>query len=75
MMKVMETERLLLRWLELEDAAFIFQLLNEPGWLRKNICYMRLLFSGNVKGLFESVATTIITSARCDVSWILIVKK
>lgn len=33
-MKVIETERLILRWAELEDAEFIFQLLNEPGWLQ-----------------------------------------
>ncbi len=33
-MKVLETERLTLRWLETRDAAFIFNLLNEPGWLQ-----------------------------------------
>jgi len=33
-MKVLETERLILRWAETTDAEFIFQLLNEPGWLR-----------------------------------------
>ncbi len=33
-MKVLETERLKLRWLTAEDAPFILQLLNDPGWLR-----------------------------------------
>ena len=33
-MKVLETTRLVLRWLEVEDAEFIFGLLNEPSFLR-----------------------------------------
>ncbi|MFI8687064.1 GNAT family N-acetyltransferase [Rossellomorea sp. NPDC077527] len=33
-MKVAETQRLILRWVELTDAAFIVTLLNEPGWLQ-----------------------------------------
>ena len=33
-MKVLETERLILRWLSPEDAEFILQLVNEPSWLR-----------------------------------------
>lgn len=33
-MQVVETERLVLRWFCLDDAAFILQLLNDPGWLR-----------------------------------------
>lgn len=33
-MKVMETERLNLRWIAVEDAAFILALLNDPAWLR-----------------------------------------
>ena len=33
-MKVLETARLALRWLESDDAAFMLQLLNEPSWLR-----------------------------------------
>lgn len=33
-MKVLETDRLVLRWLTVEDAAFILELLNDPGWLR-----------------------------------------
>ena len=33
-MKVLETERLLLRRLALDDAAFILDLLNEPSFLR-----------------------------------------
>ena len=33
-MKVLETERLTLRWLTAEDAPFILTLLNDPGWLR-----------------------------------------
>lgn len=33
-MKVMETDRLLLRWLTTDDAAFILELLNDPSWLR-----------------------------------------
>ena len=33
-MKVVETDRLILRWLDAGDAAFILQLLNEPSWIR-----------------------------------------
>lgn len=33
-MRVLETERLVLRWLGLDDAAFILELLNQPGWKR-----------------------------------------
>src|SRR5215213_10110548 len=33
-MNVLETERLILRWLSAEDAAFILELVNDPGWLR-----------------------------------------
>jgi RimJ/RimL family protein N-acetyltransferase len=33
-MKVLETERLILRWLLAEDAAFILELVNDPAWLR-----------------------------------------
>jgi len=33
-MKVLETERLLVRWLTLGDAAFILELVNEPAWLQ-----------------------------------------
>ncbi|MDF2039894.1 GNAT family N-acetyltransferase [Cytobacillus oceanisediminis] len=33
-MKVLETDRLILRWLTLDDAAFILELLNEPSWIR-----------------------------------------
>ncbi len=33
-MKVIETERLILRELNADDAAFICQLVNEPAWLR-----------------------------------------
>jgi RimJ/RimL family protein N-acetyltransferase len=33
-MKVLETERLVVRWLKTDDAAFIHQLVNEPSWLR-----------------------------------------
>ena len=29
-----ETSRLMLRWLELSDAEFIYQLVNDPQWLR-----------------------------------------
>jgi hypothetical protein len=32
--KVLETARLGLRWLETNDADFILQLVNEPSWLR-----------------------------------------
>jgi RimJ/RimL family protein N-acetyltransferase len=32
--KVLETDRLVLRRLDAEDAAFILQLVNEPSWLR-----------------------------------------
>jgi RimJ/RimL family protein N-acetyltransferase len=33
-LKVLQTERLILRWLNTDDAAFIFQLVNEPSWLK-----------------------------------------
>jgi ribosomal-protein-alanine N-acetyltransferase len=33
-MKVLETQRLLLRHLREDDAAFIFELVNDPLWLR-----------------------------------------
>jgi len=33
-MNVLETDRLILRKLTVEDAAFILQLVNEPSWLR-----------------------------------------
>jgi RimJ/RimL family protein N-acetyltransferase len=32
--KLLETERLTLRWLTAADAPFILQLLNDPSWLR-----------------------------------------
>jgi len=31
---VLETERLILRWLQTSDAAFILELVNEPSWLK-----------------------------------------
>jgi RimJ/RimL family protein N-acetyltransferase len=34
LLKVMETERLILRWLTPEDTEFIFDLLNDPTWIR-----------------------------------------
>lgn len=33
-MQVLETERLVLRHIGVDDAPFILELLNEPGWLR-----------------------------------------
>ena len=33
-MKVLETERLNLRWLNVDDAPFILELLNDPLWIR-----------------------------------------
>jgi RimJ/RimL family protein N-acetyltransferase len=33
-MKVLDTERLGLRWLSAEDAAFMLELVNDPAWLR-----------------------------------------
>ncbi|HET7656850.1 MAG TPA: GNAT family N-acetyltransferase [Bacillales bacterium] len=33
-MKVIETERLAIRWLSTDDAAFIMELLNTPSWIR-----------------------------------------
>lgn len=33
-MHVLETERLILRWLTVDDAAFVFELATEPAWLR-----------------------------------------
>ena len=34
MLKVLETDRLILRRLSTEDAGFILELVNEPSWLR-----------------------------------------
>src|SRR3954468_25026348 len=33
-LKVLETDRLIVRWLTPEDAEFILRLVNEPSWLR-----------------------------------------
>jgi RimJ/RimL family protein N-acetyltransferase len=33
-LKVLETDRLILRWLSSDDAEFILGLLNEPSWLQ-----------------------------------------
>ena len=33
-MKVLETERLVLRWLSTEDSGFILHLVNDPSWLQ-----------------------------------------
>lgn len=33
-MEVLRTDRLVLRWLTVEDAAFIHELMNDPDWLR-----------------------------------------
>lgn len=33
-MKVLETERLILRWMSKDDAEFLLGLLNEPSWLQ-----------------------------------------
>lgn len=33
-MKVLQTERLTLRWLTTDDAAFILALVNEPSWIQ-----------------------------------------
>jgi RimJ/RimL family protein N-acetyltransferase len=33
-LKVLDTHRLILRWLSPDDAGFILRLLNEPSWLR-----------------------------------------
>ena len=33
-MRVLETERLMLRWMSVEDAPFILELVNDPDWLR-----------------------------------------
>ena len=33
-MKVLETDRLVLRWLGVDDAAFILELLNDPSFIR-----------------------------------------
>jgi RimJ/RimL family protein N-acetyltransferase len=33
-MKVLETDRLVLRWLNVDDAAFILELLNDPSFIR-----------------------------------------
>ena len=33
-MIVLETERLRLRWLTADDAAFMFELVNDPTWIK-----------------------------------------
>ena len=33
-MEVLRTDRLVLRWLSVDDAAFIHELVNDPDWLR-----------------------------------------
>lgn len=33
-MEVIQTDRLVLRWLSLEDAEFIYELVNDPEWIR-----------------------------------------
>lgn len=33
-MKVLETNRLVLRWISTDDAEFILELLNEPSWIQ-----------------------------------------
>lgn len=33
-MRVLETERLVLRWATTDDAPFFLRLLNDPGWIR-----------------------------------------
>src|ERR1043165_4913316 len=33
-MKVLETDRLVLRWLNVDDAPFILELLNDPSFIR-----------------------------------------
>jgi len=33
-MKVLETDRLVLRWIDVDDAAFILELLNDPSFIR-----------------------------------------
>jgi RimJ/RimL family protein N-acetyltransferase len=33
-MKVLETQRLVIRWFDEGDAPFILELLNDPGWIR-----------------------------------------
>jgi RimJ/RimL family protein N-acetyltransferase len=34
MKQILETERLILRELDIQDAQFMFQLLNSPGWIK-----------------------------------------
>ena len=33
-MIVLETERLILRWLDIKDAPFILELVNDPAWIQ-----------------------------------------
>lgn len=48
-MKVLETQRLLLRRLREDAAAFIFELVNDPSWLR-------FIYARRVLGLARIVA-------------------
>lgn len=33
-LKVLETDRLVLRWMSIEDSEFMLELLNDPSWVR-----------------------------------------
>ena len=33
-MKVLETDRLVLRWMSIDDSEFMLELLNDPSWVR-----------------------------------------
>lgn len=33
-MKILETERLILRWMSIDDSVFMLELLNDPSWIQ-----------------------------------------
>ena len=61
-MNVMETERLILRRFTLDDAAFAFELVNDPAWLRyigdrnvRSLEYARAYLKNGTLAMYEAV--------------------
>ncbi len=66
MTQVLETKRLLLRHIELDDAAFIHELMNEPPWIE----FIGDLVAGNQPTLFVHDMITGATPAISTVALI-----
>lgn len=62
-MKVIETDRLILRRFSLEDAAFVLKLVNDPAWLEhiggRNVRTLEDARAYLSKGALESAAAVI----------------